>query len=74
MRSVGVTATTLSTAPATMPARIPREVPSLPASSIKTFLIESKARNLTPALNVVPWAELAAVRLHDGGGSETHDD
>ena len=58
IRSVGVTATMLSTVPAIMPASIPREVDSLPASSIRTFLTESKQRNLTPALNVVPWAVL----------------
>jgi hypothetical protein len=58
MRSVGVTAMTLSTQPATMPARIPLPGVSLPLLSARMFRIESNDRNRTPALKAVP--------CHDG--------
>ncbi|MBE3043796.1 hypothetical protein IMZ48_14725 [Candidatus Bathyarchaeota archaeon] len=76
MRSVGVTATTDSTAPAIMPARIPRDGASLPFSSMSTFLMASKQTNLTLALNAVPYV----VSVTDMRGSKaprvvkTHDD
>lgn len=54
IRSVGVTATTLSTIPASIPAKIPLAGESFPSSSISLFLIESNERNLTPALKAVP--------------------
>lgn len=60
MRSVGVTATTLSTHPATIPANIPRPGERDPFSSTNRFLIESKERNRTPALNVVPFIKTLA--------------
>ena len=55
MRSVGVTATTLSTHPAAIPARIPRPGESFPFSSAKMLRMVSKDKNLTPALNAVPY-------------------
>lgn len=55
MRSVGVMATTLSTAPAAIPAMMPRPVESLPSASASCALMESKVRKRTPALPAVPW-------------------
>lgn len=52
--SVGVTATMLSTHPATMPAKIPLAAVRRPFLSISLFLMESNERNRTPALKVVP--------------------
>lgn len=54
MRSVGVMAITLSTAPAAMPARRPRAGDNVPSPSEIAFLIESNVRNRTPALHAVP--------------------
>lgn len=52
--SVGVTARTLSTAPAVIPARIPRPGESTPNSSDREFLIVSYDTNLTAAFAAVP--------------------
>ena len=53
-RSVGVTATTLSTQPAAMPATIPRHGESFPVDGLeRATLIESKVRKRTEASNAV---------------------
>lgn len=53
--SVGVTATTLSTAPAIIPASIPRPGESTPRSSATALRMVSYDTNLTAALAVVPY-------------------
>lgn len=60
--SVGVTATTLSTHPATIPARIPLAGVRRPSLSISLFLIESNERNRTPALKVVPYKNTGPIQ------------
>jgi hypothetical protein len=57
--SVGVTAITLSVAPATTPASIPRPGESDPFSSDNELLMVE--RNLTAALAVVPFKPLELV-------------
>lgn len=59
--SVGVTATTLSTHPATIPANIPLAGVRRPSLSISLFLIESNERKRTPALKVVPCKDVRMI-------------
>ena len=83
-RSVGVTATTLSTHPAKLPARTARPAETLPFSSARACLMVSKVRKRTPALNAVPyisnsaWLYERTILSTDGGrckkGRHTYHD
>lgn len=65
-RSVGVTATILSTHPAKLPARTARPGETLPFSSARACLMVSKVRKRTPALNAVPYSLNLALALRAG--------
>jgi hypothetical protein len=50
----------LSAHPAKLPARVARPPDILPFSSARAFLMVSKVRKRTPALNAVPYCEISS--------------